>query len=109
MVRSIVRAPFRTTVTTVTAGAGRSCSRDTLHGARVAEHTNEREEQDLQIEAHRPVLDVIEVVLDPALERGVAPEAVHLRPSGDPGLHVMAQHVPRNRGAEAVHEDRLLG
>src|SRR5687767_10090536 len=43
---------------------------------------DEREPHDLQVERDRPVLNVIEVVLDPLLERGVAPPAVDLRPAG---------------------------
>src|SRR5688572_3057764 len=56
----------------------------------------ERQPHDLEIEAHGPVFDVIEVVLDPFLDRGVAPPAVHLRPAGDARLDLVAQHVLRN-------------
>src|SRR3990170_3300148 len=67
------------------------------------------EPEDLQIEAERPALDVVEVVLDPPLERGVAAPAVDLGPPGDPGLHLVAQHVAGDLPAELLHEDRPLG
>ena len=44
------------------------------------------EPHDLQVEAHRPVLDVVEVVLDSLLERRVAAPAVHLRPARQPAF-----------------------
>src|SRR5574339_519461 len=47
------------------------------------EATDDREPHDFQIERHRPVLDVIQVVLDALFERGVAAPAVHLGPAGD--------------------------
>src|SRR5690348_5114184 len=51
---------------------------------------------DLDIEADRPVFDVVQVVLNPLLERRVAAPPVHLRPAGDAGLHLVAQHVLRD-------------
>src|SRR5687768_15308226 len=55
----------------------------------------ERHPHNLQIERDRPVLDVIQVELDALFERGVAPPAVHLRPSRDARLHLVPQHVLR--------------
>ena len=52
-------------------------------GMLVEEAAEQREPHDLQVEAHRPVLDVVQVVLDPLLERRVAAPAVDLRPAGD--------------------------
>ena len=69
---------------------------------------DEREPHDLQIEAHRPVLDVVQVVLDALLERRVAAPAVHLRPAGDAGLHLVAQHVLRDLVLELRDEMRPL-
>src|SRR5688500_2076669 len=60
----------------------------------------ERHPHDLEIERNRPVLDVVEVELDPLLERGVATPAVHLGPAGDAGFHLVTEHVLR----EAVLE-----
>src|SRR5436190_3147682 len=62
----------------------------------VEETLQEREPHDLQIEPHRPIFDVVQVVLDALLERGVAAPAVDLRPTGQPRLHFVAQHVLRN-------------
>src|SRR5262249_32108227 len=50
-----------------------------LVGMLVEEPAEQREPHDLEVEAHRPVLDVVEVVLDALLDRGVPPPAVHLR------------------------------
>src|SRR6266571_9264637 len=80
-----------------------------LVGMLVEEPSQQREPHDLEIEPHRPVLDVIEVVLDPFLDRRVAPPAVHQRPPRDPGLHLVAQHVLRNLVLELGDEQRALG
>src|ERR1044071_6713469 len=44
------------------------------------ETADHREPHDLEVERDRPVFDVIEVVLDTLLERGVAAPAIDLRP-----------------------------
>ena len=49
-----------------------------------------RHQQDLDVEPERPVLDVVVVPLDPVAERGLAAQAVHLRPAGDPRLDAVA-------------------
>src|SRR5258708_3484332 len=72
------------------------------------EPAHEREPHDLQVERDRPVLDVIQVVLDALLERGVAAPAVHLRPARDSGLHLVAQHVLRDAVFELLDEVRAL-
>src|SRR5439155_22153814 len=59
----------------------------------VAEAQPESLDEDLQVEAERPALDAVEVVLDALLDRGVAAPPVDLRPPGDPGLHLVTQHV----------------
>src|SRR5262245_49529985 len=68
----------------------------------------EREPHDFQIEADRPVLDVVQVVFDALLEGGVAAPAVHLRPAGDAGLHLVPQHVLRDPVLELLDEERTL-
>src|SRR3954471_20787494 len=73
------------------------------------EALDDREPHDLQIEPHRPVLDVVQVVLNPLLERRVATPAVHLRPAGQPRLHLVPQHVLRNAVLELLDEVRPLG
>src|SRR5688572_22153483 len=46
----------------------------------LSEAAEQRQDQDLDVEEERPVLDVVQVALQPLLDRGVAPPAVHLRP-----------------------------
>src|SRR6267142_1782776 len=79
-----------------------------LVGMLVEEASYEGEPHDLQIEPHRPVLDVIQVVLDPLFDRRVAAPAVHLRPAGDARLHLVAQHVLRDSVLELGDEVRAL-
>src|SRR6187401_3871390 len=50
---------------------------------------DEGQPHDLQVERHRPVLDVIEVVLNSLLQRRVPTPAIDLRPSGDPGFDLV--------------------
>src|SRR5688572_19089978 len=66
----------------------------------------EREPHDFEVEGHRPVLNVIQVVLDTLFERGVAAPAVDLGPAGDSGLHLVAQHVLRDAVLELLDEER---
>src|SRR5205823_4239023 len=54
-----------------------------------AEHGPEGHEHDLQVEPEREVLDVVVVPLRAVLDRGLAAQAVHLGPAGDPGLDAM--------------------
>src|SRR4051812_46841042 len=67
-----------------------------LVGMLVEKASDDRQPHDLEIEPDRPVLDVIEVVLEALVERGVAAPAVDLRPPGHAGLHLVTQHVLRN-------------
>src|SRR6185312_7092358 len=59
-----------------------------------------RLEQDVQIEQHRPVLDIVEIELDALLDFlfaiDLAAPAVHLRPAGDAGLDAMAREIAIN-------------
>src|SRR4249919_3660943 len=63
---------------------------------------------DLHIEGDRPILDVVEVVLDALLERGIATPAVHLGPARKAGAHLVAQHVLRYPLLELIDEERPL-
>src|SRR5690349_12064140 len=74
-----------------------------------AEGVPEGLQQDLQIEAETPALDVVEVVFDPLLDRRVAPPAVDLRPAGDPRLDLVAEHVAGHTAPELLDEARTLG
>src|SRR5687767_1097860 len=70
----------------------------------LAEAAEEGQDQDLHVQQQRPVLDVVEVVLDALLDGGVAPPAVHLGPAGDAALHPVAQHVLRDALLELLDE-----
>src|SRR5689334_21672905 len=72
------------------------------------EHANQRQPHDLDIESNRPVLDVIQIVLDSLLERRIAAPAVDLGPAGDAGLDLVAQHVLRDAVLELLDEERPL-
>src|SRR5262252_9923803 len=79
-----------------------------LVGMLVEEPAEQRQPHDLEIDTHRPVLDVVEVVFDALLDRRVSAPAVHLRPTGNAGLHLVAQHVLRNLVLELRDEQRPL-
>ena len=64
-------------------GAGDDGSWHGVRSGALEQTADEREPHDLEVERHRPVLDVVEVVLDALLERRVAAPAVDLRPAGD--------------------------
>ena len=64
--------------------------------------------QNLQVQKRTPVVDVPDVELDPLLDAGVAAVAVHLRPTGDAGLHLMLHHVERDLFAELLNKVRKL-
>ena len=59
-----------------------------------------RPDQDLKVEPERPVVDVVQIELDPALHLvvavGLATEAVDLRPSCYPRLDVMPTRIERD-------------
>src|SRR5207253_2512294 len=62
-----------------------------------------------QVEAETPPLDVVEITLDPLLDRCVAPPSVDLGPARDPRLHLVAEHVAGHAAPELLHEARALG
>src|SRR5258708_4919561 len=66
-------------------------------------------DQDLQIERHRPVLDVIDIVFDPVLERRVTAQAVDLGPAGHAGLHTMPVQVFGNELLEPCDIEWAFG
>src|SRR6202022_1490593 len=88
------KAPRRSTVKSV--------------GVAIEEHANHGQHDDLKVAPERPALDVLDVVLDALLQRGVPPQPVHLRPPRDAGLDLVAKHVAGNGPPEALHEDRSL-
>src|SRR4051812_26172227 len=75
------------------------------------EHGLDRLDDDEQIELHRHVLDVEQVVLQllhRVLEAGAVGVA-HLRPPGEPGFDDMALAVERDLLAERLHELGAFG
>src|SRR5688572_32818548 len=78
-------------------------------GHAALEHAADQSEpHDLEVECHRPVFDVVQVVFDPLLERCISAPAIHLRPAGNAGLHLVAQHVLRDLVLELLDEERAL-
>src|SRR5262249_5489270 len=71
-----------------------------------------RPRHDVGIEHQRPVLDVVEVMLDAALDRlrvlDLAAPAVDLRPAGDAGLDPVAGEVAVDRVVETAVLDLLI-
>src|SRR3954469_2702684 len=69
----------------------------TLIGILALERDHHRAQDDVEVKAQRPVAQVVEIVVDARLhlvERlGLAAQAVHLRPAGDAGLHLVTLHV----------------
>src|SRR5690606_15258885 len=61
------------------------------------EQADGRHDQDVEVEQYRPVLDIIEVVVDPLHDLvdgvGLAAPAVDLRPAGDAGLDAVAGEI----------------
>src|ERR1051325_565156 len=92
----------------VTTLLGMQKSQSRLVGGSAKQPAHDREPHDLQVERDRPVLDVIQVELDPLFERRVATPPVDLRPAGDPGLDLVSQHVLRDAVLELLHEERSL-
>lgn len=75
----------------------------------LVEHAAEgRHEKYLYVQPCRPVLYVSDVALDALFDARVASVAVHLRPAGDAGAHLMLDHVQRDGLAELLHKMRKL-
>ena len=79
-----------------------------LIGILVKEAANDRQQQNLDIEDERPMFDVIQVMLNSFIYRGVAPPAAHLGPAGYASRDLVTQHVPGNSVTELVDVDRSL-
>src|SRR5579859_4477624 len=70
----------------------------------MAQHLEDGQDDDPQVEAQRPVLDVVVVPLDPVGDRGLAAQAVDLGPAGDPGFDPVAVLVAGYLAHEALDE-----
>src|SRR3546814_12842328 len=83
-------------------------------GIGVNEADKQRAQEDVEVEWHGPVLDIVEVVLHPVLPLfdsvRLAADAVHLCPAGDAGFHASARHVGLDdRGILLVVLDGVRG
>ena len=68
----------------------------------------ESQEEDLHVEDQGPMLDIIEVVLDPPLDGGVSSPTVDLSPTGHTRLDFVAEHIAWDMLPELFDEDRSL-
>src|SRR5664280_64160 len=75
---------------------------DVLRSRRRIAPPDNRQHENLQVEPEGPVLDVIDVVLDPPLQGAASAQTVHLRPAGHPRLDEMAREIMWNRPGELV-------
>src|SRR2546425_1568928 len=89
-------------------GADRQPGRRSVRVTVDAEPVPERLDENLQIETQAPALDVIEVALDPFLDRCIPPPPVDLGPPRDAGLHLVAEHVTGHPAPELLHKARAL-
>ena len=80
-----------------------------LVGIGVEEAAPECHEHDLDIQADRPIANVVEIVIDPLVDRGAAAPSVDLCPTREAGFHLVAQHVARDVVAKLFDEDRSFG
>src|SRR5258707_6243829 len=62
--------------------------------------------QDLQVQQQRPVLDVVEIVLNSLSNVGATTQAVDLRPSGHSRFDHVAELIARDPAPELSDEDR---
>src|SRR5712692_8736110 len=75
----------------------------------IAEPFPKRQPEDLEVHGKRPVLQVIEVVFDAFRNRGIAAQAIHLCPAGNPRLQEMSHIITFDFLAKPVHEKRTFG
>src|SRR4029079_19676124 len=73
-----------------------------------AEHGSNREEQILEFEPQRPILDVVVVPFRPVGDRRPPAEPVHLRPARDARFHPVAVAVATDAGLELLADTRSL-
>lgn len=74
----------------------------------VHEALKEGQENDLNIEPKRPVLDVEEIALNSLVQIGGSAPAIDLGPSRDASFHHVLFHVSRDFVLEFVDEDRAF-
>src|SRR6266567_2153328 len=69
-----------------------------------SKYVSDRERENAQVEPHRPVIDVIQVVLYPLAQVAAPAQIVDLRPARDPSFYHVLLHVARDLLAEARDE-----
>src|SRR3984893_4192080 len=87
-----------------------SCgSRGGLISIAAAKDVPDGQGENTQIEPHRPVVDVVQIVLYPLAQVAAAAQIVHLRPTRDPRFHHVLLHVAWNLLPELGDELGTLG
>ena len=74
----------------------------------IAETAEQRQRENFYVAPERPVLDIIEIILNAMIQRRVAAPAVDLRQASHAGLDLMAQHIFRDRFAKLFDQRRPL-
>ena len=69
------------------------------------ESTQHGEPENFEVEGDGPVLNVIQVVLNPLLDRCVTAPTVDLGPTGHAGLYLVPEHVLWNALLELFHKE----
>ena len=77
----------------------------------VGHHSEDRSQQDLEIEEDRAVLEVVQVVAQFPRRAALRPRvaAAHLRPTGDARTDVVAPGIKRDAGLELFDQEGLFG
>ena len=72
------------------------------------QNTRDRHNEDSKIHARGPVLDVMNVVIDPLMNRRIPSPSVNLSPAGHARLDLVAKHVPWDFPSEFLNKDGTL-
>jgi len=68
----------------------------------------DRQENNAHVENEAPVLEIVEIVFDPSLDRGIAAPAVHLSPARNPNFEAVARVVGVNVVKKLLYEIRAF-
>lgn len=74
----------------------------------VDETFNYREEQDLDVQHHRPVFNIIQITVDAQPDRSVTAVAIDLCPACDAGTDLMLDHVTGDFFLKLLYEKWAL-
>src|SRR5579871_6475186 len=93
----------------VVSGAGELTRLGLRRGvSRGAQQAERREQQDLQVEPQRLMLQVMQIEAQTLADVATPTQSMDLRPAGDPRLHLQALFVARILAAEALRKRRPL-